>query len=102
MKGATVRRRKRPSRFPRRMTLAQYLADTSDERKLELLDGEVVVSPRPRAEHQELQLYLGFLLNRWVRHYRLGQVWHDIDMILDPDKPLTYVPDIVFLAKEHA
>ncbi|MDW8224251.1 MAG: hypothetical protein RMJ82_15020, partial [Gemmatales bacterium] len=61
MKGATVRRRKKPSRFPRRMTLAQYLADTSDERKLELLDGEVVVSPRPRAEHQELQLYLGFL-----------------------------------------
>ncbi|GBD37741.1 hypothetical protein HRbin36_02877 [bacterium HR36] len=97
-----VRGKGRGRHVPQRMTLAQYLADTSEERKIELLDGEVVVSPRPRAEHQELELYLGFLLDRWVRHHNLGRVWHDIDMILEPSKPLTYVPDLVFLAKEHA
>jgi Uma2 family endonuclease len=94
-----VKNRRR--RLPRRMTLRQYLADTSDERKIELLDGEPIVSPRPRSWHQLLILYLGYLLDRWVRAHGLGWVWPEIDMILDQRKPLTYVPDIVFLAKEH-
>ncbi|MDW7995726.1 MAG: Uma2 family endonuclease [Gemmatales bacterium] len=102
MKVAGLQHRRRRKAMPRRMTLAQYLTDTSDERKLELLDGEVVVSPRPRAEHQQFEYYLEHVLSRWVVAHDLGEVWHEIDMILDPDKPLTYVPDIVFLAKEHA
>jgi Uma2 family endonuclease len=81
------------------MTLRQYLADTSDERKIELLDGEPIVSPRPRSWHQLLILYLGYLLDRWVRAHGLGWVWPEIDMILDQRKPLTYVPDIVFWQK---
>jgi Uma2 family endonuclease len=97
-----LRRKANRTRLPRRMTLAQYLADTSDERKIELLDGEPIVSPQPRAWHQRLEYLLEHVLHRWVEAHELGEVWHEIDMILDPRKPLSYVPDIVFLAKEHA
>ncbi len=97
-----LRRQPNRARLPQRMTLAQYLADTSDERKIELLDGEPIVSPRPRSWHQEWLYYLQHVLHRWVKAHDLGWVWPEIDMILDPRKPLTYVPDIVFLAKQHA
>lgn len=96
-----VVKRRTGKRLPSRMTLAEYLADTSEERKIELLDGEVVVSPQPRTWHQHWEYLLEHILYCWVTAHNLGQVWHEIDMILDAEKPLTYVPDIVYVAKEH-
>src|SRR6266545_3571774 len=85
----------------RRMTTQDYLSGSPDEFKSELIYGELVVSPSPTDEHQGLQLDLGSLLRRWTRAHDLGQVWHDLDMVLDEFKDLVYRPDLLFLAKEH-
>ncbi len=92
-------RRLRPTR--RRLSLRQYLAGPPDEFKAELIDGELVVSPSPTDQDQDLQADLGGVLRRWVRALTLGWVWPDLDMVLDEAANLAYRPDLLFLARAH-
>jgi Uma2 family endonuclease len=89
---------------PRRrlMTTAEYLALPTDDPASELIYGEVVMSPRPAFEHNVLLYCLVDLLMRWSRHFKLGQVSFDVDMVLDVRKALIYAPDLVFLAAANA
>ena len=90
-----------PTVAPRRMTLEEYLAEPPDEFKAELIYGVKVMCPSPTRQHQKLQRNLAFVLERWVMTKGLGEISHDLDMILDDIKNLAYRPDVLFLAKEH-
>src|SRR5579859_1123825 len=71
----------------------------SDQFKLELLNGEVIVSPRPRPNHQYFVLQLAMILEQWVKKRRLGRLLPDTLMKLDGK--WTPAPDLVFIARRH-
>ena len=83
----------------RRITAEEYLAMPEDEFKAELIDGEIVMSPRASGEHQQFTFRLAARLDDWVRSRRLGEVFQDVDVNLD--EQLVYAPDVVFLSVEH-
>ncbi len=82
-----------------RMNSSQFAALPESDLHLELLNGEVVLSPRPRPPHQ---LFIGRLfavLDEWVHRHRLGEVYPEVEMRLDDD--WTPAPDLVFVAAAH-
>lgn len=83
----------------RLITAEDYLAMPEDEFKAELIDGEIVMSPRASGEHQQIIFRLAARLDEWVRPRRLGEVFQDVDVILG--EHLVYAPDVVFLSLEH-
>lgn len=84
----------------RLITAEEYLAmPEEDGPKTELIDGELVMAPRPLGEHQQIVYRLAARLDEWVRPRRLGAVFQDLDVILD--EHLVYAPDVVFLSIEH-
>jgi Uma2 family endonuclease len=89
----------RITRGPRRTTTAEYLALPTDDERSELVYGEIVMSPRPTDEHNDLLHDLVEIVKRWVRHQNLGKVSFDIDMVLDARKGLVYAPDFLFVAR---
>jgi Uma2 family endonuclease len=82
-----------------RMTSDQYEQLPETKQNLQLLNGEVVMSPRPRAEHQVFAADLYGVLAAWVRVHQLGRVYPDTDMRLDDD--WTPAADLAFLATAH-
>lgn len=58
----------------RRWTREEVLALPDDGNRYELVDGELLVSPSPRALHQRAVLALVELIGPYVRHHRLGSV----------------------------
>jgi len=82
-----------------RMTSAQFAALPESDQHLELLNGEVVLSPRPRPPHQLFIGRLFAILDEWVQAHQLGAVYPEVEMQLD-DK-WTPAPDLVFVAAEH-
>lgn len=84
-----------------RMTTAQFLAGPPEEFKAELVYGDYLMCPRPTDEHQDLVHDLGDILKRWTRHFNLGKISFDIDMVLDESRNLVYGPDLLFVAREN-
>jgi Uma2 family endonuclease len=89
----------RPRR--RRITVEQYLAMPVDDTKSELIDGVLVMSPGASERHNYLIYCIMHVLVQWTRHFKLGNVCFDIDMVLDVDKALVYRPDLIFVAKAN-
>ena len=52
--------------------------------RLELVDGEVAVSPSPAPDHSYVVMSLAWILNNHIRPNDLGELHHDLDTILDP------------------
>jgi Uma2 family endonuclease len=82
-----------------RMNSKQFAALPESEQNLQLLNGEVVLSPRPRLPHQLFIGRLFAILDEWVQNHQLGAVYPEVEMQLD-DK-WTPAPDLVFVAAEH-
>ncbi|MGA2232415.1 MAG: Uma2 family endonuclease [Tepidisphaeraceae bacterium] len=68
----------------KRMTARQFLLLGEDPPgvRLELVNGEVAVSPSPTPDHQEIVLALGSLLREHVQSHNLGRVFLEVDTIL--------------------
>jgi Uma2 family endonuclease len=84
--------------FPR-MDSERYEQLPETKQNLELLNGEVIMSPRPRAEHQVFIADLYAVLKPWVESHRLGGLFPDTDMRLDDD--WTPAPDLAFVRAEN-
>ena len=85
----------------RRMTLEEFFAIPEGPPKVELEEGELIVTAQPSGRHQKVLLRLGRLIDGHVTQNQLGVVWPEIDVHL-PGKARVYVPDLVFLASDHA
>lgn len=85
-----------------RMTVEQYMALSPEQYPNTLLIyGEMIVMPRPRPKHNRSIFYLGQVVDRWIRHFKLGMTFFDSDLILDEENALVYAPDLMFLATAH-
>jgi Uma2 family endonuclease len=85
-----------------RMTTAQYFAmGPSKDCETLLIYGELIKMPRPRPKHNHSIFYLGQIIDRWIRHMKLGMLFLDNDLVLDEENALVYAPDLMFLATDH-
>ena len=49
---------------------------TPEDKRYELLDGELIMVPAPNLEHQRIGIRLGALLHGFVQERGLGEVFH--------------------------
>jgi len=83
----------------RRITKAEFCALPEGPPDFEFEHGELIPMPRPHSRHQDIATALARILQVYVVRNQLGRCWVEIDVELNEN--LTYVPDLVFLATEH-
>ncbi len=83
-----------------KFTYEDYL-NTPDDKRYELLDGELVMPPAPGELHQSVSGMLGWKLVQFAVENRLGRVYHaPFDVVLsDMD---VVQPDLIFVSNERA
>jgi len=79
-----------------KMTAKQFLMLGEDPPgvKLELVDGEVVVSPSPVPDHSTVVVQLTIMLGTFINEKRLGELHSDVDTIFG--KHDVRRPDLLF------
>jgi Uma2 family endonuclease len=82
-----------------KMSVEEFLTLPEGPPNYEFEEGEVILVVRPHAKHQKVVMRLSAALDNHVRSNDLGSVWIEIDVLLTKDR--IYIPDIVYLAKEH-
>lgn len=86
-----------PAALPTYWTATLVRALPDDGKRYECIDGELLVSPSPRARHQRAVLALALILAPFVRTHRLGEVLHSpADLELEPE--MLVQPDLFVLA----
>jgi Uma2 family endonuclease len=85
-----------------KMTAEQFLQLGEDPPgvRLELVEGEIAVSPSPTPQHGYAIMQLATLLNIHACELDLGEVYSDIDTILG--RFIVRRPDILFFCRERA
>jgi Uma2 family endonuclease len=83
-----------------RMTSDEFFRFAPDDKKAELIDGVMIVSPPSLDAHERLQIFLLRLLAEFIELFDLGEVRGSrTAVILAEDQ--TYEPDILFVAADR-
>ena len=83
-----------------KFTYEDYRTAPPDKR-CELLDGELIMTPAPSLKHQRVQVRLGEPLARFVRENALGEFFFaPCDVVLSDTDVVQ--PDLLFVSKERA
>ena len=84
-----------------RMTARQFLQLGEDPPgvRLELVNGEVAVSPSPSPDHSNVVVQLIVLLETYNQAQELGELYQDVDTILDRFNVRR--PDVLFFFKSR-
>ncbi|MBW3625104.1 MAG: Uma2 family endonuclease [Armatimonadetes bacterium] len=83
------------------MTFEEFLEWANEDTWAEWVDGEVIPMSPVNKLHQLLGGFLYTLINLFVDHHQLGQVYYEpFQMKTGPDLP-GRSPDILFVAKDH-
>jgi Uma2 family endonuclease len=83
----------------KKYTYADYLK-TPDDKRYELIEGELLMTPSPVPRHQRISRDLAFALLNFIKEINLGEVFYaPCDVHLDDENVLQ--PDILFIAKER-
>ncbi|MEX0775724.1 MAG: Uma2 family endonuclease [Phycisphaeraceae bacterium] len=90
-----------PTRSTIKMTAGQYLQLGADPTgvRLELVDGEIAVSPSPTPHHSNAVLRFSHLLMAHIDAHNLGHLFGDVDTILTPFDVRR--PDLLYFRKER-
>src|SRR6187200_136743 len=82
-----------------KMTARQFLQLGEDPPgvRLELVDGEIAVSPSPIPDHSYIVLTLSRILGDHIEKHDLGQLFGDVDTIFGEHDVRR--PDILYFAK---
>lgn len=64
--------------------------------RLELIDGEIIVSPSPSRKHADIVFALAYILETHLRKNSLGKLYLDTDVIFDAG--MVRRPDIAFFS----
>jgi Uma2 family endonuclease len=71
-----------------------------DDKRYELLEGELIMVPAPSFAHQQISSNLEFILQKFVRQHDLGIVlFAPFDVVLSEER--VFQPDILFVSKER-
>jgi Uma2 family endonuclease len=90
-----------PTPATSKLTYQDYLELPDDNRRYEILDGELAVTASPTTRHQRVSLNLAFLLHAEVDRRGLGVIFYaPVDVILD--ESTVVVPDLVFVSTAKA
>ncbi|MCY3902452.1 MAG: Uma2 family endonuclease [Caldilineaceae bacterium] len=82
-----------------KLTYADYLAAPEDKR-YELLDGELLETPSPGEAHQRFQAELGFFLGSHIRERRIGRLYLSLTEVVLSDVDVVQ-PDLLFVSNER-
>lgn len=84
-----------------KLTSRQYLQLGEDPPgvRLELINGEINVSPSPSPYHSQVDRRLGTILQNYIDKHSLGELMGDVDVVFDDLN--TRRPDILFVAKDR-
>lgn len=82
----------------KKYTYEDYLK-TPDDKRYELIEGELLMTPSPIPQHQRISRKIGFMLDKFVTENGLGEVFYaPCDVYLDNENVVQ--PDILFISKE--
>jgi Uma2 family endonuclease len=83
------------------MTARQFLLLGEDPPgvRLELVNGEIAVSPSPRPRHTNLDSHLRRILLNYLIEHDLGEIYGDTDTIFDEHNVRR--PDIIYVSRER-
>ena len=82
----------------RKFTYEDYLK-TPDDKRYELIEGELLMTPSPNARHQEILMNLSARIYQHVMEKNLGKVFvAPFDVHLDDN---VFEPDILFISKDR-
>ena len=74
---------------------------TPEDKRYELLDGDLLMTPAPNLKHQRLQLGLSRLLARFIEERALGELFvAPCDVVLSDHDVVQ--PDLLFVSRERA
>ena len=85
----------------RKLTVEDFLSQAETDERMELVDGEIIMSPRASFGHQELIIHLGHLLR--VRVGTSGHVVAEKEMLVQaPDgEEHIRVPDLCYIRESR-
>ena len=83
-----------------KLTYEDYLS-TPDDKRYELLDGELVLAPAPRTTHQRTLLELTLTVGRHVKDHSLGEIFTTPTDVFLTDTDVVQ-PDLSFISRERA
>ena len=79
----------------------QDYRNAPEDRRYELLDGELVVVPSPRTSHQRVLMELASRMHRFAQEFGLGSVFvSPFDVVLSDTDVVQ--PDILFVSNRRA
>ena len=83
----------------KKYTYGDYLKTPKDKR-YELIDGELLMTPSPIPNHQRISGKLEFVVRKFVTENNLGEVFYaPCDVYLDDENVVQ--PDILFISKDR-
>jgi Uma2 family endonuclease len=83
-----------------KFTYADYLK-TPDDKRYELIEGDLIMTPSPVTAHQRISGKIEFELRKHVLAHDLGEVFDaPLDVYLDDEN--VFQPDIMFISKDRA
>jgi Uma2 family endonuclease len=84
-----------------KFTYSDYLLLTDSDKRYEILDGDLLMSPSPTAIHQILLLKMAKLLSTFVEQNKFGQIFIvPFDVVLSDYEVIQ--PDIIFVSAENS
>jgi Uma2 family endonuclease len=82
-----------------KFTVADYMT-TPEDKRYQLLDGDMIVAPSPTIKHQAISLQLVVALHQFVREHDLGALHYaPSDVVLSNFD--VFQPDILFISNER-
>jgi Uma2 family endonuclease len=73
---------------------------TPDDKRYELIEGELLMTPSPTTKHQRVLREIEFILKKFVSENNLGEIFFaPYDVYLDEENVIQ--PDIMFISKER-
>ena len=85
-----------------RLTYEEYLKLPEVRARYDIVDGELIMSPRPTTRHQQLLRKVFLILHQFVTEHQIGEVlFAPLDVLIQRQPLRTRQPDLLFVSNER-